>query len=57
MHVIAHLTGRYEETDRATTRIRYGMKLGVHAAFRASNQATRAPFFTRRLEAVRWALR
>ena len=40
-----------------TIRIRDGMKLGVHAAFRASNQAARAPFFTRKLEAVRWALR
>jgi hypothetical protein len=33
------------------------MKLCVHAPFRATNQAARAPFFTRRLEAVRWALR
>ena len=55
--VIADLTGRNEEADRATIRIRDGMKLGVHAAFRASNQAARAPFFTRKLEAVRWALR
>ena len=55
--VIADLTGRNEEADRATIRIRDGMKLGVHAAFRASNQAARTPFFTRRLEAVRWALR
>jgi len=55
--VIADLSRRYEEADRATILIRYGMQLGVHATFRASNQAARAPFFTRRLEAVRWALR
>jgi len=55
--VIADLTCRYEETDRATIRIGYGMELGVHAAFCASNQAARTPFFTRRLEAVRCALR
>jgi hypothetical protein len=40
-----------------TIRIRYSTKLGVHAAFRAADQAASAPLFTRRLEAVRWALR
>jgi hypothetical protein len=34
--VIAHLTCRHAEADRATIRIRYGMKPGVHTAFRAS---------------------
>jgi hypothetical protein len=33
------------------------MELGVHTAFRAPDQASRAPFFTARLDAVRWALR
>jgi hypothetical protein len=33
------------------------MELGVHAAFGAADQAAEAPFFNRRLDAVRCALR
>jgi hypothetical protein len=33
------------------------VKLGIHAALGASDQAPEIPFFTPRLEAVRWALR
>lgn len=37
--------------------IGYGMKLGVHTALRAADQASWTPFFILRLEAVRRALR
>lgn len=55
--IIADLPCGHEETDRTVVRIGNGMELGVHTAFRASDQASRAPFFTARLDAVRWALR
>ena len=55
--VIADLPGGHEEADRTTVRIGHSMQLGIHAAFRAPDQASRAPFFTRRLDAVRCALR
>ena len=55
--IIADLPCGHEETDRAGVRIGNGMELGVHAAFRASDQASRAPIFTAGLDAVRWALR
>jgi hypothetical protein len=34
-----------------------GVQLGVHAALCPANQASTPPFFTPRLDAVRWALR
>ena len=52
-----HLARRHEQADRTPIRIGHGMKLGVHAAFRATDQSPEAPFFTRRLEAVRCAFR
>jgi len=33
------------------------VQFGVHAAFRAADQAAEIPFFTRRLDAVRCAFR
>src|SRR3546814_211256 len=55
--VIADLPGGHKEADRAAICIGHGMKLGVHTAFRAADQASRTPFFTPRLDAVRCALR
>src|SRR3546814_12459496 len=39
--VIADLPGGHEEADRAAICIGHGMKLGVHTAFRAADQASR----------------
>src|SRR3546814_8474890 len=55
--VIADLPGGHEEADRAAICIGHGMKLGVHTAFRADRKASRTPFFTPRLDAVRWAFK
>ena len=55
--VIADLSGRYEELDRPPGCVGYGVQLGVHAALRASDQASTPPFFDHRLEAVRCAFR
>jgi hypothetical protein len=33
------------------------VQLGVHAALGSTDQPPASPFFARRLEAVRWALR
>ena len=55
--VVADLTRCHEEADGPSVRIGHGVKLGVHAAFRASDQSPETPFFTRRLEAVRCAFR
>ena len=55
--VVADLARRHEEAQRAAVRIGDGMELGVHAAFGAADQAAEVPFFTRRLDAVRCALR
>ena len=55
--VIADLPGGHEEADRTTVRIGHGMQLRIHAALRATDQASRPPFFTPRLDAVRCALR
>lgn len=55
--VVADLARRHEQTDRMSVRIGHGVKLGVHAAIGASDQSPEAPIFTRRLEAVRCALR
>ena len=42
--VIPDLARGHKEAERATIRVRHGMKLGVHAAFGASDQAARIPF-------------
>src|SRR3546814_12600788 len=55
--VIADLPSGHEEADRTTIRIGHSMQLGVHAALRAADQASRTPLFTPRLDAVRCALR
>lgn len=55
--VIADLPRRHEEADGAAPGIRHSVKLRIHAAFRAPDQSARTPLFTRRLEAVRCALR
>ena len=55
--VIADLAGCDEEAQGAAVGIGYRVKLGVHAALGPSDQAPEIPFFTPRLEAVRWALR
>jgi len=55
--VVADLASGHEQADGASVGIGHGMKLGVHAALGASDQPPEAPFFTRRLEAVRCALR
>jgi hypothetical protein len=38
-------------------RIPDGVHLGIHAAFRAADQAAEIPFLTRRLDAVRCPFR
>ena len=55
--VVADLPSGHEEAQGAPVGIGYGMELGVHTAFGATNQATEAPLFTRRLDAVRCAFR
>lgn len=50
--IIADLACGHEKAERAAVRIRHGMKLGVHAAFRAPDQASRIPLFTAMLDAV-----
>ena len=55
--IIADLACGHEEAERAPLRIRHGMKFGVHAAFGAADQASRIPFFTARLDAVRCAFK
>ena len=55
--VIADRTSRDKHADRTALSIGNGMKLRVHAALRAPDQPPTPPFFTRRLEAVRWAFR
>lgn len=53
----ADLPGGHEEAQRPPIRIADGVQFGVHAAFRAADQAAEIPFFTRRLDAVRCAFR
>ena len=53
--VVADLPGGHEEAQGAPVCVGDGMKL--HAAFGAPDQMAAVPFFTRRLEAVRCALR
>jgi hypothetical protein len=55
--VVADLPGGHEEAQRPLIRIADGVQFGVHAAFRAADQAAEIPFFTRRLDAVRCAFR
>lgn len=46
-----------QSAQDATIRIGDRVKLGVHAALRASDQSSKAPSLTRRLEAVRCAFK
>ena len=43
--MIPDLARGHKEAERATIRVRHGMKLGVHAAFRASDQAVEIPLY------------
>jgi len=55
--VIADLACGDEEAQGPTIGIGDRLKLGVHAALGAPDQAPKIPFFTRRLEAVRCAFK
>ena len=55
--VIAYLASGREKSERATVGIGDGVELRIHAAFGATDQPPEAPFFTRRLDAVRCAFR
>lgn len=55
--IIADLASRDKEADRATTGVRDSIQLGVSAALGLPNQTPTPPFFNRRLEAARGALR
>lgn len=55
--IVADLTGGREEAQGTAVGIGDGMKLGVHTAFGAADQASEIPFFTARLDAVRCAFR
>ncbi|MPL96457.1 hypothetical protein SDC9_42638 [bioreactor metagenome] len=55
--IIADLPGGHVEPDRPPLRIRDSVQLGVHATFGSSDLARSPPFLTRRLDAVRCALR
>ena len=55
--IVADLACGHEEAQGAAVGIADGMKLGVHPAFGAADQAAKTPFLTRRLDAVRCALR
>jgi hypothetical protein len=47
------MPGGHEEAQGPPVCIADGVQLGVHAAFRAADQAAEIPFLTRRLDAVR----
>ncbi|OAJ66120.1 hypothetical protein A0123_03247 [Gluconobacter cerinus] len=47
----------HEEAQQSSVLIGDRMQLGIHTAFGATDQAAWPPFFSRRLEAVRCALR
>ncbi len=55
--VIADLASGHEEAERSSVGIGDGVKLGVHASFGAIDEPPETPFFTRRLDAVRFAFR
>ena len=59
--VVADLAGRQEEADRPPVGVGDRVELGVETALRAPDEAAflrpEPPFFDRRLEAVRCALR
>ena len=55
--IVAHLTGRDKERDRAAAGVRDGMQPGVHTTLCLPDYASNPPFFNPRLEAVRCALR
>jgi hypothetical protein len=55
--IITDLPSGYEQADRTADGVCYSMQFGVHAAFSQPDQASTPPFFDRRLEAVRCALR
>ena len=52
-----NLARSYEEAQGTAIGIGDGVQFGVHAAPGSSDQPSRPPFLTRRLEAVRCALR
>jgi hypothetical protein len=51
--IITDLAAGHEEAQGAAIRIGNSMKLGIHAAFGAADQAPDIPLFTARLDAVR----
>ena len=55
--IITGLPRRHEEAQRSSVLIGDGMQLRIHTAFCATDQATWIPFLSRRLGAVRCALR
>lgn len=55
--VVADLTRRHEEPDRAAACVGQSVQLGVHPDLSSTNQAPASPFLLRRFEAVRCAFR
>lgn len=43
--IVAHLPRGDEQVDRSSLTVADGVKFGIHAAFRSSDQATAPPFF------------
>ena len=56
-HVVADVAWRHEELQRPALGVGQGVELGVQATFRAPDGPPAPPFFTARLEAVRWAFK
>ena len=53
-NVVADLARRHEQADRTPVRIGHGVKLDIHAAFRATDQLPKAPLLPQaRSRAVR----
>ena len=55
--MIGDLACGHEDAERAAVGIADGVQLGINPAFGAADQAAETPFLTRRLDAVRCALR
>ena len=55
--VIADLSGSCKEVQRSPLTVADGVQPCVHAALGSTDQTATSPFFTARLDAVRWALR